>query len=239
MAEVLAFSSVELMAWPFGDRCGEDFVVQPGSEPRSVGTYDLVGISSMATSPFETIAWPVVPAGMFDLATTADVLTGATHVRSRPVRLLAPSHARVRDRAAGDEQDHTDHDQYECLLLHRTFPLSNQGQRAATRDCVRPAVGSVGGYDGKGRTYIGPSDHSPLERPWWGHEMVHMSYVPRSTRQPRIDSDVSQRRPQSTSVQQLAPPPEIQRRGSSVGTADVEYSEAADAASATTSAGPR
>ena len=45
----------------------------------------------MATSPFEIIDCPVVPAGMFDFATTADVLTGATTLVPDPVCLLAPS----------------------------------------------------------------------------------------------------------------------------------------------------
>ena len=45
----------------------------------------------MATSPLETMAWPVVPAGMFALATTADVVTGATTSVPDPACLLAPS----------------------------------------------------------------------------------------------------------------------------------------------------
>ena len=52
---------------------------------------DFVGINSMATSPLETMACPVVPAGMFALATTADVVTGATMVVPEDACLLAPS----------------------------------------------------------------------------------------------------------------------------------------------------
>ena len=66
-------------------------MVNPVSDPRSVGEYDLVGISSMATSPLEIMVCPVVPAGMLDFATTADVVTGATTVVPEPACLLAPS----------------------------------------------------------------------------------------------------------------------------------------------------
>ena len=44
----------------------------------------------MATRPLDTIDWPVVPAGMLLLATTADVVTGAVREPLDPVFLLAP-----------------------------------------------------------------------------------------------------------------------------------------------------
>ena len=44
----------------------------------------------MATRLFETIDCPVVPAGILALATTTDVVTGATTLTPDPVFLLAP-----------------------------------------------------------------------------------------------------------------------------------------------------
>ena len=64
-------------------------MVRAESEDRSLGVYDLVGMSSMATRLPETMDWPVVPAGRFDFATTAAVLTGATVVPP-PACFVAP-----------------------------------------------------------------------------------------------------------------------------------------------------
>ena len=83
---------------------------------------------------------------MFAFATTADVLTGAHHVRSVHV-LLRALHAGVGDRAPGNEQNHPDDDQYECLPFHRTFPLSTGAQRG-NASCE--AVGCVEGTTGAG-----------------------------------------------------------------------------------------
>ena len=91
MDDVLAVSSVELMACPFVTGPDRTSLVNPVSDPRSVGEYVLVGISSMATSPLEIMVCPVVPAGMLAFATTADVVTGATTVEPEPAFLLAPS----------------------------------------------------------------------------------------------------------------------------------------------------
>ena len=90
MDDVLAVSCVELMAWPFVTDVVRTSSASPFSDGRSVGEYDLVGMSSMATIPLETMAWPVVPAGMSVLATTADVLTGATTFVPDDACLLAP-----------------------------------------------------------------------------------------------------------------------------------------------------
>ena len=89
--DALAVSCVELMAWPLVTGDVSTSLVSPDSDPRSVGAYDLVGMSSMATIPLETMAWPVVPAGMSVLATTADVLTGAAMFVPDDACLLAPS----------------------------------------------------------------------------------------------------------------------------------------------------
>ena len=89
--DVLAVSSVELIACPFATDWVSTSSVRPDTEPRSVAVYVLVGISSMATRPLETISCPVVPAGMALLATTADVLTGACTFVPDPACLLAPS----------------------------------------------------------------------------------------------------------------------------------------------------
>ena len=64
--------------------------MRPSNDPRSVCVADFDGIGSMATSPLETIESPVVPAGMFDLATTTEVTLDAT-VLDALVCLLAPS----------------------------------------------------------------------------------------------------------------------------------------------------
>ena len=56
MDEVLAVSCVELMAWPLVTGCVKTSSASPDSDPRSVGAYDLVGMSSMATIPLETMA---------------------------------------------------------------------------------------------------------------------------------------------------------------------------------------
>ena len=61
---------------PLLDRFRQHLARQPLKRPRSAGVYVFVGMGSMATRLLETIDCPVVPAGMFALATTTDVVTG-------------------------------------------------------------------------------------------------------------------------------------------------------------------
>lgn len=65
---------------------------------------------------------------MFVLAMTADVVTGAWTVEL--LALTGSLHAGVHDGAASNEQDGSDQHQYERLLLHRTFPLSQPTNNA-------------------------------------------------------------------------------------------------------------
>jgi hypothetical protein len=79
MADVLAVSTVEVTAWPFATGAVRTSLLRPARDDKSVGEYDLAGTSWIATRPPETMACPVVPAGMSDVATTAAVVVpGAT-----------------------------------------------------------------------------------------------------------------------------------------------------------------
>ena len=51
MDDVLAVSCVELMAWPFVTACVSTWSVEPVSDERSVGEYDLVGIELEGDHP--------------------------------------------------------------------------------------------------------------------------------------------------------------------------------------------
>ena len=79
------------MAWPLATAVVSTCSFSPASDWRSVGEKDFDGISSRATIPLESMACPVVPAGMSVLATTADILTGAATLAPVDACLLAPS----------------------------------------------------------------------------------------------------------------------------------------------------
>ena len=166
MDEVLAVSCVRADGVALRDRrASGPRRSAPAANPRSVGAYDLVGISSMATRPLETMAWPVVPAGMFGLGHDGRRAHGGDDARARRRVLAGALHAGECDRAPGDEQDHPDHDQYQCLPLHRTFPLSTDGQRDGDPSRVISPLAPLEGTTGRGATYIGPFDHSPRGAP--------------------------------------------------------------------------
>src|SRR3974390_3844315 len=88
--DVLAVSTVEVIGWPWATGAVRTSSFRPVRDDKSVGEYDLAGTSSMATRPSETMACPVVPAGMLLLATTAVVVDGAT-LEPFPPFLDAPS----------------------------------------------------------------------------------------------------------------------------------------------------
>ncbi len=184
----------------------------------------------MATSPLETMDWPVVPAGISALATTTEVVAGATAFVPDAALLACTFHTGVGDRAPGDEQDDSDHHQYECLPFHRSIPPSQPANNVqqVVYASVR-ALGSVGEYDGKGTTYIGPFDHSPMQHPWSDPQMVHMSYVPAVAGGPESKRTCHRDVPIDI-VSEVGPAARDTEEGVRLGTAHVENAEAAEAA---------
>src|SRR5579859_874418 len=73
---VLTVSSDALIACPFCTGALSTWSDRPWSDVRSEGEYDLDGSVARPTRPCASIACPVVPAGMFALATTAEKLCG-------------------------------------------------------------------------------------------------------------------------------------------------------------------
>ena len=163
--DVLTVSSVELMAWPFVTACFNTSSFRPATEARSVAVYDLVGMSSMATRLLDTISAPVVPAGILPFATTADVLTGACTLVPEPAFLLAPWTLAYAIALPAMNRITPIITNISVCLFTEDFPLSTDGQLGP------PVPGltrrrSVGGYDALRERYIGPFDHSPMQRPW-------------------------------------------------------------------------
>ena len=103
----------------------------------------------MATMLLETIELPVVPAGMFVLATTTEVTLDTTQLEAVPVFLVAPSTLANPMDAAGEEQDHANHHQYEsvCSFFTEAFSLLKPMVDGGT---VALAVDPLGGYDDTG-----------------------------------------------------------------------------------------
>ena len=103
---------------------------------------------------------------MFALATTADVVTGATMVVPDDACLLAPSTLAYAIALPAMNRITPIITNMSVCFFTETFPLSTARQRAVTRHAPVAPLARVGGYDGKGATYIGPSDHSPNQGPW-------------------------------------------------------------------------
>ena len=165
MDDVLALSSVELMAWPFVTACFNTSSFRPATEPRSVAVYDLVGMSSMATRLLDTISAPVVPAGILLLATTADVLTGACTLAPEPACLLAPwTLAYAIALPAMNKITPIITNISVCLFTEHS-PLSG-GRLRMTRFRAAPAAAPLEGTTRASDRYIGPFDHSSMQRPW-------------------------------------------------------------------------
>ena len=113
----------------------------------------------------ETIAEPVVPAGMFFVAMTADVVTGACDRRTRRRASLAPCTLAYAMALPGNEQNRSNQDEYERLLLHKSFPLSQPRTMCGGRAPVRRRWFRWRVRRESASTYIGPFDHCPMKRP--------------------------------------------------------------------------
>src|ERR1700683_1061255 len=121
--------------------------LSPWSEVRSEGEYDLVGTNSRETMLCETIAEPVVPAGMFFVAMTADVVTGAW-TADPPACLLAPCTLAYAMALPAMNRIAPMRTSMSVCFFTKHSPSHNR--RTMCRDRHQfVAVGSVGGYDGK------------------------------------------------------------------------------------------
>src|ERR1700722_9432054 len=121
-------------------------------------------MDSMAARLLEMIDCPVVPAGIFALATTTDVVTGAT-LTLDPVFLLAPFTLANAIALPATNRMTPITTNMSVWRFTETFPLRHGDHRVALVTSPTGLGDSVGGYDETLATYIGPSDHSALQDP--------------------------------------------------------------------------
>ena len=204
---------------------------------RSVAKYVLAGTDWSATKFSEIICWPVVPVGMFALATTAEMLTGACVV-VEPEFFFAPCTLAYAIALPATKRITPIRTNIIVLLFHRTLPPLNRPTTygyplrlvwwSAPLECTT----------GSPPRYIGPFDHSPVQRPWSGPQMVHMSYVP-------VDRYRAESNPGRIALTPIARATqehgqvvrESRREGTHRGSAHEKHCEAIEAATRTTNAG--
>jgi hypothetical protein len=98
------------------------------------------------------------------LATTADVLTGACTLAPEPACLLAPwTLAYAIALPAMNKITPIITNISVCLFTEHP---PSQAKTWMTRFRATPRRRSVGGYDAHSNRYIGPFDHSSMQRPW-------------------------------------------------------------------------
>ena len=132
MADELAVSSVLADSVAFLDRRRENFIVQ-ALHRREIGGHVRLGRDQLERhQALEIMACPVVPVGISDVATTAEVLTGRLR-RWRVCILPRPLHTGVSDRAAATNRITPIRTNISVCFFTEPFPLSSDQRRAATR----------------------------------------------------------------------------------------------------------